>query len=85
VFFVGVDEANGAGTEVMARAVDGELDGAFAYQPHFGMRVMVRRMWRAAGRQRGLVRFEGFAGGELALNAGTDFGAISCVRGDFRA
>ena len=79
VLVVGVDEADGAWSEAVTRSVDGELDGAFANQPHLGMHVMMRRVGCAARRQRGFVGFKRFAGGELAFQNGANLGAVGWI------
>ncbi len=62
-----MNESHRARTQAVAGAVDRELDRAFPNEPHFGMHMMVRRVRRASGRQRGFVDLDGFSGGQLAL------------------
>src|SRR6266404_1283681 len=67
VFVIGADEADRARAYAGAFAFDGDLYGAFADQPHFGVDVAVWRMRHGAGRKRCFVDFEGFRSGEVAL------------------
>src|SRR6185295_4559445 len=58
---IGMNETHRARAQAVAGAVHREFDRAFADEPHFGMHVMVRRVRRASGRQRGLVHLQRFS------------------------
>src|SRR2546426_1691873 len=56
VLLIRADKSKRARPQNVACAVDGELHGAFANEPHFRVHMMVRGMRRGAGREGGFVR-----------------------------
>src|SRR5882762_8916527 len=76
MFVIGMRESGRPWSKLMTLSIDREFHGSFPNQPHFGMHVMVWRMWRAPGRQRRFVHLQGFAGGELAFQDVTKLGPV---------
>ena len=73
VFIIGANETDGAGTNARSGAIDGELDGPFPDEPHFGVSVMMRGMRHGSGSESRFVHFERFAGGKPAFEDGAKF------------
>src|SRR5258708_36415794 len=76
MFVIGMRESGRPRSKLVTLPIDREFYGSFPNQPHFGMHVMVWRMWGAPGRQRRFVYHQGFGGGELALQDGTQLGPV---------